>query len=77
MVVDTNAVHGGTPGLLLVNQQGIPFSGNDVTVKHAARHIGNAVPVLLGRAIGKSIKNHIRQHASAQTSRKQINDGLV
>jgi DNA (cytosine-5)-methyltransferase 1 len=39
------------------------FAGdNDVTVKHAARHIGNAVPVLLGRAIGKSIKNHIRQH---------------
>lgn len=36
--------------------------GNDVTVEHAARHIGNAVPVLLGRAIGKTIKNHIRQH---------------
>jgi DNA (cytosine-5)-methyltransferase 1 len=36
--------------------------GNDVTVKHAARHIGNAVPVLLGRAIGKSIKDHIRHH---------------
>jgi DNA (cytosine-5)-methyltransferase 1 len=36
--------------------------GNDVTAKHAAKHIGNAVPVLLGRAIGKSIKNHIRHH---------------
>lgn len=36
--------------------------GNDVTVKHAAKHIGNAVPVLLGRAIGKSIRNHIRRH---------------
>ncbi len=36
--------------------------GNDVTIKHAAKHIGNAVPVLLGRAIGKSIKNHIRHH---------------
>jgi DNA (cytosine-5)-methyltransferase 1 len=35
---------------------------NEVTVKHAARHIGNAVPVLLGRAIGKSIKKHIRRH---------------
>jgi DNA (cytosine-5)-methyltransferase 1 len=36
--------------------------GNDVTAKHAAKHIGNAVPVLLGRAIGKSIKNHIGRH---------------
>ncbi len=36
--------------------------GNDVTAKHTARHIGNAVPVLLGRAIGKSIKNHIRHY---------------
>jgi DNA (cytosine-5)-methyltransferase 1 len=36
--------------------------GNDVTVKHAAKHIGNAVPVLLGRAIGKSIQNHIRHY---------------
>jgi DNA (cytosine-5)-methyltransferase 1 len=35
---------------------------NDVTAKHASRHIGNAVPVLLGRAIGKSVKNHIRRH---------------
>lgn len=35
---------------------------NDVTVKHAAKHIGNAVPVLLGRAIGKSIRDHIRQN---------------
>lgn len=32
---------------------------NNITVKHAAKHIGNAVPVLLGRAIGKSIKDHI------------------
>ncbi len=36
---------------------------NNVTVKHAAKHIGNAVPVLLGRAIGKSIKDHIRRYA--------------
>lgn len=35
---------------------------NEVTIKHTARHIGNAVPVLLGRAIGKSIKRHIRSH---------------
>lgn len=37
--------------------------GNDVTMKQVARHIGNAVPVLLGRAIGKSIKAHIRSNA--------------
>lgn len=35
---------------------------NIVTAKNAARHIGNAVPVLLGRAIGKSIKVHLRKH---------------
>ena len=28
-----------------------------------ARHIGNAVPVLLGRAIGTSLKKHLRVHA--------------
>jgi len=36
---------------------------NEVTIKHTARHIGNAVPVVLGRAIGKSIKKHIRRHS--------------
>ncbi len=35
----------------------------DVGIRRTARHIGNAVPVALGRAIGKSIKNHLRQHA--------------
>ena len=35
---------------------------NHVTAKHTAKHIGNAVPVLLGRAIGKSIKNHIHNY---------------
>lgn len=32
-VVDTNAVHGGSPSLFLVDQYGIPFSGNDVSLK--------------------------------------------
>jgi DNA (cytosine-5)-methyltransferase 1 len=36
--------------------------GNLVIAKNTARHIGNAVPVLLGRAIGKSIKKHLRRH---------------
>ena len=36
--------------------------GNNVTIKHTAKHIGNAVPVSLGRAIGKSIKNHLRDY---------------
>lgn len=38
---------------------------NQVTTKHTARHIGNAVPVLLGRAIGKSIKNHVAHYAQS------------
>ena len=37
--------------------------GNQISMKHTARHIGNAVPVLLGRVIGKSIKRHLRQNA--------------
>jgi DNA (cytosine-5)-methyltransferase 1 len=36
---------------------------NEISIKHAARHIGNAVPVLLGRTIGKSIKKHIARYA--------------
>jgi len=32
----------------------------DFNITQMARHIGNAVPVLLGRTIGKSIKRHIR-----------------
>lgn len=35
----------------------------ELTIKNTARHIGNAVPVLLGRAIGKSIKSHIRRQS--------------
>lgn len=32
-VIDTNAVHGGPQQLFLIDQYGIPFSGNDVTLK--------------------------------------------
>lgn len=32
-----------------------------ITTKHVARQIGNAVPVLLGRAIGASLKEHIAE----------------
>jgi DNA (cytosine-5)-methyltransferase 1 len=42
---------------------GYVFSDIDeVGVRRMARHIGNAVPVLLGRAIGRSIKRHVRQY---------------
>ena len=33
-----------------------------ISMVKTARHIGNAVPVLLGRAIGKSIKKHLEEH---------------
>jgi DNA (cytosine-5)-methyltransferase 1 len=36
---------------------------DEITMKHLCKHIGNAVPVLLGRAIGASLKEHLRQHA--------------
>lgn len=35
---------------------------DEITVRAVAKHLGNAVPVLLGRAIGKSIVEHIREH---------------
>jgi DNA (cytosine-5)-methyltransferase 1 len=35
----------------------------EIGITHTARHIGNAVPVMLARAIGKSIKRHIRRYA--------------
>jgi DNA (cytosine-5)-methyltransferase 1 len=38
---------------------------NDFNITQTAKHIGNAVPVLLGRAIGKSIKRHIRKNADS------------
>ena len=34
-----------------------------IVVKHVAKFIGNAVPVELGSIIGKSIINHLEQHA--------------
>jgi DNA (cytosine-5)-methyltransferase 1 len=34
----------------------------NVGIRQTARHIGNAVPVMLGRAIGKSIKRHVRRY---------------
>jgi DNA (cytosine-5)-methyltransferase 1 len=35
----------------------------EIAITQTAKHIGNAVPVLLGRAIGRSIKRHVRRHA--------------
>jgi DNA (cytosine-5)-methyltransferase 1 len=35
----------------------------ELNMTKTARHIGNAVPVLLARVIGKSIKRHVRQAA--------------
>lgn len=34
-----------------------------IVVAHIAKFIGNAVPVKLGSVIGKSIENHLKQHA--------------
>jgi hypothetical protein len=45
-VVDTSLVHGGTPALFLVDKNGIPFSGNDLTLKvtrSGHRNLGSAV----------------------------------
>lgn len=36
--------------------------GDQIKLTHAARHIGNAVPVLLARAIGRSLKQHLEEH---------------
>jgi DNA (cytosine-5)-methyltransferase 1 len=36
---------------------------DEISIGRTATHIGNAVPVLLGRVIGRSIKNHLRKHA--------------
>jgi hypothetical protein len=57
-VIDSNAVHGGTPSLLVVDQQGKPFSGNDVTLKvirSGHRNLGNSVGsiVSLGNPLEK------------------------
>jgi DNA (cytosine-5)-methyltransferase 1 len=35
-------------------------SENNISIGTIARHIGNAVPVELGRVIGESIKEHLR-----------------
>ena len=35
--------------------------GNPITFGHVGRHIGNAVPVRLGKIIGESILKHIEQ----------------
>lgn len=37
-----------------------------IAMVRTARHIGNAVPVLLGRAIGRSIKSHLEKHRPAK-----------
>jgi DNA (cytosine-5)-methyltransferase 1 len=38
-------------------------SSETISIKNLGVHIGNAVPVDLGLAIGKSIKLHVRQHS--------------
>lgn len=44
--------------------EGYKFYENDKTFNPStiSRHIGNAVPPLLGRVIAKSIKNHLEDH---------------
>lgn len=44
-----------------------------VQFKVLGRLIGNAVPVDLGKVIGKSILDHVAQHASSKTSRRRRN----
>lgn len=49
-VVDTNTVRGGSPQLYLVDKNGSPFSGNDVTVKvtrSGRRNINGAVGAVM------------------------------
>lgn len=36
---------------------------NEIAITRTTKHIGNAVPVLLGRAIGRSLKKHLQEHA--------------
>jgi DNA (cytosine-5)-methyltransferase 1 len=36
----------------------------EISMRRTAKHIGNAVPVILGRVIGKSLKRHIQQYVS-------------
>lgn len=43
------------------NYQFVPPS-EPIVITRVARFIGNAVPVRLGSVIGKSIKNHLKQH---------------
>jgi DNA (cytosine-5)-methyltransferase 1 len=45
------------------NYEFIPVNG-DINIKQLARHIGNAVPVALGRAVARSIRNHLNQVAA-------------
>jgi DNA (cytosine-5)-methyltransferase 1 len=40
-------------------------SPDKISIVRTAKHIGNAVPVLLGRTIGRSIKKHILEHHGA------------
>jgi DNA (cytosine-5)-methyltransferase 1 len=44
---------------------------DEVGIRQTARHIGNAVPVVLGRAIGKSIKDHLRGYVRGQGTRRR------
>jgi DNA (cytosine-5)-methyltransferase 1 len=41
-------------------------NGSEITFDKLSRHIGNAVPVKLGRVIAKSIKKHLQEHAEVR-----------
>lgn len=40
-------------------------TAEEITFKHVGKHIGNAVPVLLAKAIGESIMSHVRARGRA------------
>ncbi|MCS3799472.1 PA14 domain-containing protein [Niastella sp. OAS944] len=60
-VIDSNIVHGGAPQLFLVDRNGVPFSGNDVTLKvirSGHRNINGAVGSVV------SLRNPMRPDAN-------------
>ena len=58
---------------------GYKFSNEDnkLTIREIGKHIGNAVPVKLGVAIGKSIVNHINYIGGGENGSKLKEEGII
>lgn len=78
-VIDTNLVHGGTPSLYLVDKNGIPFSGQDVSLKvvrSGHRNLGSSIGSVTSLANPLVLDGQNKYHLAFDTTTQVLSAGV-